>query len=184
MNHTKNRTLVTCTVSNNTACTVHVTIFSTSWHEIPPCFDFYVVTRSYSSRPFLCALAIHTLFLFTSSVWGLFRLVPTTCLPTHTLKGGRCIDDSHRQRWSPSCTLIALLCSKHCVAELLFRGRGSCALLFRGRGSCALLFRGRGSCALLFRGGAHVHFCSGGGAHVHFIDVRMHVCGTVGPVLK
>ena len=32
-------------------------------------------------------------------------------------------------------------------------------------------------------GGAHVHFCSGGGAHVHFIDVRMHVCGTVGPVL-
>ena len=24
--------------------------------EIPPCCDFYVVTRSYSSRPFLCAL--------------------------------------------------------------------------------------------------------------------------------
>ena len=24
--------------------------------EIPPCFDFYVVTRFYSSLPFLCAL--------------------------------------------------------------------------------------------------------------------------------
>jgi len=26
------------------------------WREIPPCFNFYVVTSSYSSRPFLCAL--------------------------------------------------------------------------------------------------------------------------------
>ena len=25
---------------------------------IPPCFDFYVVTHSYSSRPFLCALGL------------------------------------------------------------------------------------------------------------------------------
>jgi len=24
--------------------------------KIPPCFDYYVVTHSYSSRPFLCAL--------------------------------------------------------------------------------------------------------------------------------
>ena len=28
------------------------------WWEIPPCFDFYVVTRSYSGRLFLCALDI------------------------------------------------------------------------------------------------------------------------------
>ena len=33
-----------------------VTIFSTAWREIPPCFDFYIVTRSYSSCLFLCAL--------------------------------------------------------------------------------------------------------------------------------
>ena len=26
------------------------------WREILPCFDFYVVIRSYSSRLFLCAL--------------------------------------------------------------------------------------------------------------------------------
>ena len=26
------------------------------WWEIPSCFDFYVVTHSYSSRSFLCAL--------------------------------------------------------------------------------------------------------------------------------
>ena len=35
---------------------MRVTIFSTGG-EIPPCFDFYIATRSYSSRPFLCALA-------------------------------------------------------------------------------------------------------------------------------
>ena len=40
------------------ACTVRVTIFSTDG-EIPPCFNFYIVTRSYSSRPFLCALVVH-----------------------------------------------------------------------------------------------------------------------------
>ena len=34
---------------------MHATIFSTGG-EIPPCFDFYVVTRSYSSHLFLCAL--------------------------------------------------------------------------------------------------------------------------------
>ena len=34
---------------------IRVTIFSTGG-EIPPCFDFYVVRRSYSSRSFLCAL--------------------------------------------------------------------------------------------------------------------------------
>ena len=34
---------------------MRVTIFSTGG-EIPPCFDFCVVTRSYSSPPFLCAL--------------------------------------------------------------------------------------------------------------------------------
>ena len=28
------------------------------WQEIPPCFDFYVITRSYSSRPFLCTLGM------------------------------------------------------------------------------------------------------------------------------
>ena len=27
------------------------------WREISPCFDFFVVTHSDSSRPFLCALA-------------------------------------------------------------------------------------------------------------------------------
>ena len=103
-----------------------------------------------------CHSYIHTLFLFTSSVWGLLRLVPTTCLPTHTLKGGRCIDDSHWQRWSPSCTLIALLCSKHCVAELLFGAGLMCTSVqgaelmctsVQGRGSCTSV-QGRGSCAL------------------------------------
>ena len=34
---------------------MRVTIFSTGG-EIPPCFDFCIVTRSYSSCPFLCAL--------------------------------------------------------------------------------------------------------------------------------
>ena len=29
---------------------------SSKWREIPPCFDFYVVICSYSSRPFLCSL--------------------------------------------------------------------------------------------------------------------------------
>ena len=28
--------------------------------EILPCFNFYIVTCSYSSRPFLCALEPHT----------------------------------------------------------------------------------------------------------------------------
>ena len=58
LNRTKNRTLVTCTLSNinilrslRSACYY----FSTGgkFHR----FDFYVVTRSYSSRLFLCALA-------------------------------------------------------------------------------------------------------------------------------
>ena len=39
------------------ACTVRVTIFSTGG-IIPAGFKFYGVTHSYSSRPFLCALAI------------------------------------------------------------------------------------------------------------------------------
>ena len=34
---------------------MRVTIFSTGG-EIPPCFDFYAVTRSYSSLLFLCVL--------------------------------------------------------------------------------------------------------------------------------
>ena len=40
------------TLTFSTACAVCVTIFSTGG----PCCDFYVVTRSYSSQPFLCAL--------------------------------------------------------------------------------------------------------------------------------
>ena len=56
LNHTKNtcRKLVTCTLSNinilRSLCST-CTIFSTGGK-----LDFYVVTRSYSSRPFLCAL--------------------------------------------------------------------------------------------------------------------------------
>ena len=30
----------------------------------PPCFNFYVVTRSYSSRPFLCAIAFTLIQIF------------------------------------------------------------------------------------------------------------------------
>ena len=36
---------------------VRVTIFSTGG-EILSCFDFYIVTHSYSSRPLLCALGL------------------------------------------------------------------------------------------------------------------------------
>ena len=50
---TKNRTLVTCTLGNinilrslRSAC-----YYFLYWREIPPCSDFYVVTRSYSSQP-------------------------------------------------------------------------------------------------------------------------------------
>ena len=39
----------------NAACAGHVTIFSTGG-KFRPGFKFYVVTRSYSSRPFLCIL--------------------------------------------------------------------------------------------------------------------------------
>ena len=35
---------------------MRVTIFSAGGKFCPACFDFYVVTRSYSSRLFLCAL--------------------------------------------------------------------------------------------------------------------------------
>ena len=57
LNRTKNRKLVTCTLSKITfyiACAVCVIIFSTGG-KFRPVFFFYVVTRSYSSRPFLCA---------------------------------------------------------------------------------------------------------------------------------
>ena len=40
----------------NAVCAGRVTIFSTGGN-IPPGFEFYVVTRSYSSHLFLCALA-------------------------------------------------------------------------------------------------------------------------------
>ena len=42
-------------------CTVGVTIYSTGG-EIPPSFEFYIVTHSYSSRPFLSALALPNTF--------------------------------------------------------------------------------------------------------------------------
>ena len=55
-----------CVISNinktayfYTACAVHVTIFSTGG-EIPPGFEFYIVTHS--SRPFLSALALPNIF--------------------------------------------------------------------------------------------------------------------------
>ena len=89
------------------------------WWEIPSCFDFYVVTRCYSSRPFLCALAIHT---YTVSIHlisvGLAQARPN-CMSAHTHSEGRgmhcarIIDDSHQERWSPSCTLIASLTLCH-----------------------------------------------------------------------
>ena len=40
----------------NAACAGCVTMFSTGG-KFRPGFEFHVVTRSYSSRPFLCALA-------------------------------------------------------------------------------------------------------------------------------
>ena len=39
-------------------CTVYVTIFSTGGKLIPTSFEFYVVTHSFSSHPFLCTLGI------------------------------------------------------------------------------------------------------------------------------
>ena len=50
LNHTKNRTLVTCTHSNiNILCSLHsVCYYFQYWREILPRFNFYVVTRSYS----------------------------------------------------------------------------------------------------------------------------------------
>ena len=41
----------------NAVCAGRVTIFSTGGN-IPPGFEFYVVTHSYSSRPFFCALGL------------------------------------------------------------------------------------------------------------------------------
>ena len=60
---------------------MRVTIFSTGG-EIPPCFDFYVVTRSYSSRPFLCVLAP----IESHSPVELYykQRIPATCLATIT----------------------------------------------------------------------------------------------------
>ena len=52
LNHTKNRTLVTCVLTNINKMPYFY------WREIPPGFEFYVVTCSYSSHPFLCALDI------------------------------------------------------------------------------------------------------------------------------
>ena len=45
---------------------MRVTIFSTGG-KFRPAFDFYVVTRSYSSRPFLCALAEVRNLCYTSA---------------------------------------------------------------------------------------------------------------------
>ena len=60
--------MVTCVLSNidkmayfYATCTVRVTIYSTGG-EIPPSFEFYIVTRSYSSCPFLSALALPNTF--------------------------------------------------------------------------------------------------------------------------
>ena len=60
--------MVACVLSNidkmayfYATCTVGVTIYSTGW-EIPPGFEFYIVTRSYSSCPFLSALALPDTF--------------------------------------------------------------------------------------------------------------------------
>ena len=60
--------MVACVLSNidkmayfYATCTVGVTIYSTGG-EIPPSFEFYIVTHSYSSRPFLSALALPNTF--------------------------------------------------------------------------------------------------------------------------
>ena len=45
---------ITCVKLCNT---IQVYIQGNEGGGIPACFDFYVVTRCYSSRPFLCALA-------------------------------------------------------------------------------------------------------------------------------
>ena len=52
------------------ACTVCVTILSTGGKFRSSWCNFYVVTRSYSSRPFLCALA-DTNSILSTSVWSL-----------------------------------------------------------------------------------------------------------------
>ena len=45
---------------------------------MPPCFDFYVVTRSYSSHPFLCALDdIDTQFKTTMKEEGRSDMIAT-----------------------------------------------------------------------------------------------------------
>ena len=61
-----------------------VTIFSTGG-EILPCFNFYIVTGSYSSHPFLCALApigshspVEVIELYYK------HRIPATCLATIT----------------------------------------------------------------------------------------------------
>ena len=64
LNRTKNRTLVTCMLSNiNILRSLRsLCYYSQYWRVILPCFDFYihvhVVTHSYSSRPFLCTLDV------------------------------------------------------------------------------------------------------------------------------
>ena len=63
---------------------MRVTIFSSAG-EIPPCFDFYVVTRSYSSRPFLCALAPIESHSPVEVVELYYKhRIPATCLATIT----------------------------------------------------------------------------------------------------
>jgi len=57
LNCTKNRTLVTCTLSNLNILHSLRSAFSTGG-KFRPVSIFYVVTRSYSSRPFLCALGL------------------------------------------------------------------------------------------------------------------------------
>ena len=59
LSRTKNRTLVTCTLSNiNILRSLRNVLLFLVLAGILPCFDFYVVTRSYSSSLFLCALWI------------------------------------------------------------------------------------------------------------------------------
>ena len=55
---TSNSRLVTCTLSNiKILCSLRSACYYFQyWWEIPPCFNFYIVTHSYSSHPFLCAL--------------------------------------------------------------------------------------------------------------------------------
>ena len=54
-----------CTLSNiNILCSLHsMCYYIYYWQDSPPCFNFYVVTRSYSSRPFLCALVYNGLHI-------------------------------------------------------------------------------------------------------------------------